>query len=324
MSGDDLAIFLFWLTLAAGMGVEAVKAETLSRRIGFGSAAGLFLLLALFWHQLQSRLPGFTASVDSIANNPQTWFVLCVLAYLMVKFWSPKGRTHRVLRERAREARSSEAIVEKETGVEVKALADSLQEVDRKVEVVRLSLPPLERRLKDQNDLLTVLNKQTLEHGQGIETLGAQGKATINGLISLRSNHIATKNHIGLLVDALRARDAESLVKEHDKIAWLLGPKLLRANDYTDQEAWLKDYGIWREHFGAIDTALSSFGVQGVEPFLFVRDTDLQKCAEMPPESIRGDSIIVPYKTVRIVHLRYVPIRPLVLKYFESKGRLPG
>jgi hypothetical protein len=90
MSGDDLAIFLFWLTLAAAFGLEAVKAETTIRRAGFGTLATFFLVTGLFWLQIKTLWPQFTRWAASIATNPISWFVLFIFIAAIVAFHRPK------------------------------------------------------------------------------------------------------------------------------------------------------------------------------------------------------------------------------------------
>lgn len=60
MSGDDLAIFLFWFTLSAALGLEAVKAETTIRRATFGLFAILLFFTGVFWLQLKVLWPQMT------------------------------------------------------------------------------------------------------------------------------------------------------------------------------------------------------------------------------------------------------------------------
>jgi hypothetical protein len=66
--GDDLAISLFFLSLAIpAFGLEAMKAETIPRRITFAILAIACLLAALFWLQLKLIWPPFAATMASIS-----------------------------------------------------------------------------------------------------------------------------------------------------------------------------------------------------------------------------------------------------------------
>jgi hypothetical protein len=90
MRGDDLSILLFWITLAVTFGYEAVKAETILRRVILGALAGVFLLSGLFWLQIKKIWPPLTESMASIATSPQSWFVLFIFISAILVFGRPK------------------------------------------------------------------------------------------------------------------------------------------------------------------------------------------------------------------------------------------
>lgn len=92
VSGDDLTIFLFWLSLAFGLGLEAVKAETVSRRIGFWALCGVCIVTGIFWLQIKKVWPPFTDGVSSVASNPMAWFFLLMFILAVFAFHRPKGR----------------------------------------------------------------------------------------------------------------------------------------------------------------------------------------------------------------------------------------
>jgi len=92
--GDDLAISLFLLSLAGPtFGLEAMKAETIERRITFGFLAIIFLIAALFWFQIKKIWPPFTASMASIATNPLAWFVVMMFIFGIFAFHHPRLQT---------------------------------------------------------------------------------------------------------------------------------------------------------------------------------------------------------------------------------------
>jgi len=94
MQGDDLSILLFWITLAVTFGYEAVKADTTKvRRIVLAVLAGLFLLCGLFWPKLKEIWPPLTEAMASIANSPQSWFVLFIFISAIVVFGRPRRKT---------------------------------------------------------------------------------------------------------------------------------------------------------------------------------------------------------------------------------------
>ena len=92
MSGDDLAIFLFFLSLAFGFGLEAVRAETVARRVTFAALSGICLLAGIFWLQIKTVWPAFTVAVTSIATNPLAWFIVAMFILAVFAFHSPKKR----------------------------------------------------------------------------------------------------------------------------------------------------------------------------------------------------------------------------------------
>ncbi|HEV3183447.1 MAG TPA: hypothetical protein VGZ49_01135 [Xanthobacteraceae bacterium] len=90
MHGDDLAIFLFWITWAVGFGLEAVKAETVLRRACFGALSAIFLIMGLSWTQIEDVWPRATMWVDSVATNPVSWFILFMFIAAVFAFHRPK------------------------------------------------------------------------------------------------------------------------------------------------------------------------------------------------------------------------------------------
>jgi hypothetical protein len=91
-SGDDLAIFLFLLGLASGLGLEAVKAETALRRIVFWPLCGICIVTGAFWLQIKNIWPPFTEGVGSVATSPLAWFVVIMFILAVFAFHRPKGR----------------------------------------------------------------------------------------------------------------------------------------------------------------------------------------------------------------------------------------
>jgi hypothetical protein len=86
MSGDDLAIFLFFLTCAVAFGVEAVKAETATRRISFGVIALGCLLSGIFWAHIKTVWPALTDKIATVATEPVSWFVIIMFLPAVVAF----------------------------------------------------------------------------------------------------------------------------------------------------------------------------------------------------------------------------------------------
>jgi hypothetical protein len=92
LSGDDLAIVLFFLSLAFAFGLESMKAETVARRVIFGAISAACLFTGVFWLQIQKIWPPFTAATVSIGTNPLAWFIILMFILAVFAFHHPKNR----------------------------------------------------------------------------------------------------------------------------------------------------------------------------------------------------------------------------------------
>ena len=97
-SGDDLTIVLFFLTLAFGFGLEAMKAETSGRRITFMALTIVSVLAALFWLKIKTIWPPFTETTITVGTNPLAWFVVLMFILAVFAFHRPKNRNEGVSR----------------------------------------------------------------------------------------------------------------------------------------------------------------------------------------------------------------------------------
>jgi hypothetical protein len=89
--GDDLAITLFLLSLALpAFGFEAMKAETIPRRITFAVLAVLCLLAATFWLDIKQIWPAFTLMMVSIATDPVSWLLVLMFVLAVFALHRPK------------------------------------------------------------------------------------------------------------------------------------------------------------------------------------------------------------------------------------------
>jgi hypothetical protein len=93
MAGDDLTIFLFFLSLAFGFGFEAVRAETVPRRNIFAVLGAACFFAAIFWLQIKTIWPAFTVAVTSTATNPLAWFIVGMFILAVFAFHRPKNRS---------------------------------------------------------------------------------------------------------------------------------------------------------------------------------------------------------------------------------------
>jgi hypothetical protein len=92
MAGDDLSIFLFFLTCAVAFGVEAVKAETAPRRISFATIAAVCLGSGIFWTHLKTLWPALSERVAAVATNPVSWFVIVMFFLAVFAFHRPRPK----------------------------------------------------------------------------------------------------------------------------------------------------------------------------------------------------------------------------------------
>lgn len=89
---DDLVIQIFFWTFASIAVVEAMKA-TGWRILAFGILGGSLVLIGVSWPWLKELYPPFTNWITSIATNPQSWFFLFVLFFVLVAFTGRSRKT---------------------------------------------------------------------------------------------------------------------------------------------------------------------------------------------------------------------------------------
>jgi hypothetical protein len=122
------------------------------------------------------------------------------------------------------------------------------------------------------------------------------------------------------LAASLRARDAEAILKEADKVVLDIGNRLAKATDYEDHHVWLSDFRVWTKALETIDDIVSRWE-QTKRPFLDIRRAEYEQPSEAPPPNIRSDLTLTPYKTVCLARNRYLLERGNIFAYFDSKVR---
>jgi len=132
-----------------------------------------------------------------------------------------------------------------------------------------------------------------------------------------------------LLIRALRAREAmREIVIPNDQIAMALGKRLTdaKAIDYPDFESWLSDYQRWNAAVRAIDRLMMEWTRKpSYEPVsLFDLEWRHFQNSPMPPENIRTDDTIIPFKTVWHIQSSYANQRDGVFSFFNEKSAYPG
>jgi hypothetical protein len=324
MQSDELAILLFWLTLAVGMAVEAVKAETLTRRVGFGGTATLFLLIGVFWQQLQSRWPKFTASVDSIVQSPETWFILCVLGYLMVSYWSPKRRPDSAGTRLQTEFKATIEAFE----TKFRSLRESVKPSDHAADIARLNELGVAQH---------AINEALREQNKGLQDSIHDGLEKIDGrLKKIESQREYDFKQVDtrfrMTCTAIRARDMMALLEKNDIKIRELGDKLLaaRAEDYPNRTKWLGDFGIWRETVQWTDAELNHWGEDWAKynkPFLHLTSRDFEKVPQLPPDTIKpsdGVDTVTPYKILCSVMPRWAASFPNIMLLMKQRANELG
>jgi hypothetical protein len=143
----------------------------------------------------------------------------------------------------------------------------------------------------------------------------AQNKASLDEL----------RTEVAMLSMSLRARDAESIIKEADQVIVFTAKKLLEGS-YPDEAAWADDYAIWEKAMSRIDNLMPRWAQQHHKPFLDIRLKDFEAGAPPPQQSnIKSDTNVMRYKTVWLAQQSYANRREDILQFFASKaGELPG
>ena len=140
----------------------------------------------------------------------------------------------------------------------------------------------------------------------GAERGVAQNKA---GLEELRTK-------AAMLTRSLRARDAQSIIKEADQVVMSTSKKLLE-EAYPDEAAWADDYAAWEKTMSRIDNLMSQWTQQHHVPFLDIRSKDFEAGAP-PPQQIKSDANATRYKTARLAQSSYADKREGLFGYFAA------
>jgi hypothetical protein len=140
----------------------------------------------------------------------------------------------------------------------------------------------------------------------GAERGIAQNKA---GLEELRTK-------AAMLTRSLRARDAQSIIKEADQVVMSTHKKLLE-EAYPDEAAWADDYAAWEKAMRRIDDLMSQWTQQHHVPFLDIRSKDLEAGAP-PPQQFESDANATRYKTARLAQSSYADKREGLFGYFAA------
>jgi hypothetical protein len=119
-----------------------------------------------------------------------------------------------------------------------------------------------------------------------------------------------------LLTRSLRAKDAQSIIKEADQVVMSTCKKLLE-EAYPDEAAWADDYAAWEKAMSRIDDLMSQWTQQHHVPFLNTRLKD-SEASVPPPPHIKSDANATRYKTAWLAQSSYADKREGLFGYFAA------
>ena len=146
------------------------------------------------------------------------------------------------------------------------------------------------------------ISKRLAEAERGI----AQNKASLEEL----------RTKAAMLTRSLRARDAQSIIKEADQVVMSTYKKLLE-EVYHDEASWADDYAVWEKAMSRIDNLMSQWTQQHHKPFLDIRLKEFEDSAP-PPQQIKPDANATRYKTARLAQSSYADMREGLFGYFAA------
>jgi hypothetical protein len=173
-----------------------------------------------------------------------------------------------------------------------KAAANAIDD-NGQIEAIKAIISTLEGKTED-------ISNRLAEAERGI----AQNKA---GLDELRTK-------LGMLARSLRARDAQSTIKEADQVVMSTYKKMLEYA-YPDEAAWANDYAAWEKAMSRIDNLMSQWTQQHHEPFLDIR---LKETSVPPSQHIKSDANATRYKTAWLAQSSYASRRDGLFSYFAA------
>ena len=329
MQGDNLAILLFWLSLAIGAGYEAVSA-TGARRIFFAALAAIFLLTGVFWQSLKGVWPQFSNWVTAVATSPETWFVLFMFGVAIVIFGMPRRKAVQCINlEKTRAEISAEIddTIISAMRANNSSLIDGIRNLGSKIDEVSKNsaskLQDFEQFKSDARADLARLNEAGVTQHGATEYVRGQ-------VAALQKEIKDSSKRTYLLIKAVRAHDAErDVLIPNDETVMSLGKQLTeaKATDYPDPVAWLSDYQRWHAAIRAIDRVVLAWtdaeGFGGYASLLDLQARHFQH-SPMPPDNIRTDDTIIPYKTVWHAQSSYANQRDNIFAFFRDCAAYPN
>jgi hypothetical protein len=136
------------------------------------------------------------------------------------------------------------------------------------------------------------------------------------GIAQNKASLEEVRTKAAMLTRSLRARDAQSIIKEADQVVMSTYKKLLEGA-YPDEATWADDYAAWEKAMSRIDNLMSQWTQQHHEPFLDIRLKDFEAGAP-PPQQIKSDVNARRYKTAWLAQSSYASRREGLFGYFAA------
>ena len=168
------------------------------------------------------------------------------------------------------------------------------------------NLNPLSKQPATPSESREVPTQDVSSRLAEIERGIAQNKA---GLEEIRTK-------AAMLTRSLRARDAQSIIKEADQVIMSTYKKLLE-EAYPDEASWADNYAAWEKAMSRIDGLMSQWTQQHHKPFLDIRLKDFETSGP-PPQQIKSDANATRYKTAWLAQSSYANMREGLFGYFAA------
>ncbi|MFZ1922159.1 MAG: hypothetical protein WAU57_11065 [Xanthobacteraceae bacterium] len=204
--------------------------------------------------------------------------------------------------------------------------------VERKLEVLEINLEQQDRELASSIGRLNQFHSELAETFSGQSTELQKKLNALQLVVTALDERLSTHGQVvangtRLLIRALRARDAmREILKPNDETAMSLGKRLMYPEAYSDALQWLADYQVWNKALTTIDHLM--IGWANAERSSYTSLFDLKRYhyerAPMPPENIRSDDTIIPFKTVCNVQSIYANQRDGLFAFFDERAVYPG
>jgi hypothetical protein len=161
------------------------------------------------------------------------------------------------------------------------------------------------------------LSKQPATPGEGQEgstqDVSSRLAEAERGIAQNKASLEELRTKSAMLTRSLRARDAQSIIKEADQVIMTTYKKLLQ-EVYPDEASWADDYAVWEKAMSRIDNLMSQWTQQHHKPFLDIRLKEFEDSAP-PPQS---DANATRYKTAWLAQSSYANMREGLFGYFAA------